>query len=482
MWRRVGSLALVVLLGVVAGARGAAPPADAVAWWRSDPRRFGSVRAPEPGRGVVEAVLRAAARSGLAGDGDAGAIVRALLAASVVGGTEHTLCILDLEVPDLEVPEARGDGLTLRAVLELVGGGGHEEYVRTIESVLGGPAGAGAQRRLVLPGGIAGVAYREEGWPAWREVAWCSTPGAFVVGLGPGALERWFSEAPGAEGESAAHRRQVDGARPAGGVCVEAYVDVNALRRGCPSLFTDDGRGSRLLRAWHLQNARAAMVHARWADVPGGPPLLAIDATWSRRSDPPGSVLRQQVSLDSWPVGEDGPVVPRPPGSYAIVVPVDAERWLSLGLDTFDALVEADRLPAFREARRRWERQHRGALSRVAKAGAPYLVIADYPPPVLPVPGAASVVWALDRGVTAPGMSEQLERLLVSFRDVVARDEAAGMWTVQVGEASPVALASWGLAGFGPEGADRRRQALVGGFGGPGVVEALRAWLRGAAP
>ncbi|MCA9283300.1 MAG: hypothetical protein KDA30_14815, partial [Phycisphaerales bacterium] len=182
-----------------------AVPSDALAYWVMDPGAFRREGAGEKkasaDRLLLLATLRAAVASGIAGSKSQAQWVEGLLAAAMVGEVPHTLAVLDFRAH-------RDDGATkseidsMQIVLVLHTKGRHEEYLRTMRTILIDAANAkgltedakGVQRKLELPGGRNGVAYRAKAWPAWREVSWCSENDQFAIALGAGALDRWFSQ------------------------------------------------------------------------------------------------------------------------------------------------------------------------------------------------------------------------------------------------------------------------------------------------
>lgn len=491
-------------------------PPDSPAWWTFDPSGFNPAQEqPGPERTVLNAGLRSLISSGLIGDDQSTRIVQSVLAASIVGSVPHTLCILEIG----QAPTRPGSKPAVRisAVLALHSGADHKPFVRTIEAILtdAAPAGEkprqpGSQRRIELPGGRSGVCYSEAGWPEWREVSWCSTEGSFVVGLGNDSLARWFraqdareavpnEPRPSGRGngdlspravndEWLAHERVVAEARPDGDIFLEAFINLNALRRAFPDAFPG-GRLEQLLRSSNLANGRAFMLHARWIkpqDVKigriegqyNGPPLIALDATWSARSEPPGSVRRMALTESDWPAELS---MPPPPGGYIAVVPLDVDRWLARALDIYGATLETPAASRFTLRRRAWHSKHSAALGRVSGALGPWLVVSDYPKPPIPMLGAATIYAELRRreGGRSDTFTADLGALLEPFADHVTFDAASQIWSLRADRNGWFQVLSWGLAKHGG------RDVLVGGIdmGVPGAVswrtvEKNREWLR----
>lgn len=484
--------AIVIVLAVfVAGslapcARAASPdpPRDAIAWWWFDPARFGAATKGGPERAAMMSVLRAMVASGVVGDESRSRFVEGLLAAGEVGAWPHTLCLLDFAAHRPPAPPGEATGLDidrLQMVLELRSGADHRQFLRTIKAILidGARAapqeageGEGSQRKIELPGGRAGVAYSEPGWPEWRELSWVSDNGAFLIGLGHGALERWFAarEAPAETGAPApawaTHERLVDSERPAGEVFFEAYMDLDALRRGFPEAFVD-GRAQRVLDTLRLSNARDFMMHGRWIDAPSSDktahaPLIAIDASWSARSERPGVVHRRAFSESSWP-GSELAMAP-PPGSYIIVMKAEWRPWFDVCVSLAQSFTKNAGLAERRALVRSWWAKHGEALLAYVDGLKPWLVLSDTPTPIVPIPGATTAFaefWPVPGEQDVEG---KLADLLSDFGYALSRDDA-GVWWLKMDRSGAVRIPSWGFAGA------KGRRALVVGWGPPAVLE-----------
>lgn len=447
-------------------------PEDAIAWWRLDPSRFAANRADPAVRAqreVVVAGLRAAVASGVIADESAARTLEALLAASEVGGRKHTLCLLDLEAE--RAPDGTGMApRVLRMALELETGADHASILRSVRAILVGdgqrPASApGVQREIELPGGVRGVAYREQGWAPWREISWASTERSFVVGLGRGALERWF-EAQHRPVEAATswagHEQWVDASRPSGPIFFRAYMNFDRIRDGFPEAFVE-GRTPRVLDAISLSNAREVMLHGRWIDAERTGvdiPMIAGDITWSARSERPGVVRGLPISESTWPARLR---MAPPPGSYLIVLRADWERWVHTALELVPAASRTTSTWRRRVAIRRWLRGHGNELRTFLLMLEPWLVLSDVPTPISPMPGAATFFTPLKRGVTARQASEAFQSLLSAHAERIGSEQ--GVWWFRVDSGGVLRIPAWGFVG--PKG----EPIMVGGWGPPVVTE-----------
>jgi len=465
-----------VFSGVPGAAGGTDAPPSAIAWWRLDPGRFRAGQADPAAaarREIVLAGFRAAVASGVVEDSAASKALEGLLAAGEVGSTRHTLCLLDFEAQ--RGPGGTGmDPQILQMVLELESPSNRPALLRTVRAILigsgpGGAEAAGRQRIIKLPGGREGVAYSEADWPAWRQVAWASTEDAFVIGLGEGALEAWFA-APdpdvGTRPPWAAHREAAARARQSDDVFFEAYLGLDGLRRGFPEAFVE-GRAERVLAATNLSNARDFMLHGRWAEPPADrrhPPMIALDATWSARSRAPGAVEHRRLSESSWP--EEEIAMAPPPGSYVIAMPAPWREWVDTALRIVPAATPEEKHVWRMVAVRQWRRAHGDNLRAFLDSLAPWLIVSDTPPPVLPMPGASTFFAELRADASPDDAAALLHSLLSPFREQILRDQ--GVWSFRVDEGGLLRIPSWGFIEAEP------RAVMVGGWGPPVVIENRR--------
>lgn len=449
-------------------------PADAVAYWRLDTTRFAGPGAADPAaqaqRRILLAGLRAAAASGLIAESRAAGALDALLAASEVGARPHTLCLLDLAGERT----ATGHGLaprTLRFALAIESSGDHALLLRTLRAILiGGDSdtAGGVQREITLPGAVRGVSYREPQWAAWHEIQWASTDDMFVIGLGAGSLERWFAAQAAPEPVDtpwAPHRAMVNRVRPAGGVFFEAYLGLDQARHGFPWGFIG-GRVRRVLDTVNLSNARDVMMHARWVEPAADsstPALIALDLTYSARSERPGVVRRVAVSEDHWPA--DLPMSP-PPGTYAIAMRAPWGLWVHTALDLVWATADSDRADFKRAAIQGWLERAGGPLGRLLSRLEPWVVVSDVPPPIAPMPGASTFFVPIKPGVGAEAVSSEMRAVLADHLKRILIED--GVWSFKVDPGGVLRIPSWGLVG------SPARPILVGGWGPPVVTENRR--------
>src|SRR5690606_30286505 len=209
-------------------------------------------------------------------------------------------------------------------------------------------AGEGAQRPIDLAGGRAAMAYTRPDWPAWREVAWYSEPGRFIVTIGEGAMARWLEQRerqylrdpweihrrPARQWLAESAPRAAQAPR-----VIELAADLDRFRRGFPDAIAE-GLAGPFLRAWGLSNARAFMLHGRLvapaepvpeidaaapgepaapdaADAPNSAPpaVLALSATWGSRAEPANTVHHKPIAGPEWPESFGPP--PRAPWACA---------------------------------------------------------------------------------------------------------------------------------------------------------------------
>jgi len=416
-------------------------PPDAIAWWAFDPEGFAGPDANDPQKYFVQGVLRAALAGGLIEDDEAAAVVGGALGASVVMGVPHRVCVFEFGAsPDPATGKTRIDELQM--AIELRTGRDHAALLGAVKSLAvdAGAVGAesngnGSQRRFTLPNGIEAAAYRREEWPAWREVSWCSTPDAFVVGIGPGSLERWFESSGSREGGAwAAHRASVDERRPDGRVFFEGYIDLSAIRAGRPDDFSE-GRTGKALEALRLANGRGAMLHARWIEpvVAGlpedGPPMIAMDASWEPRSHGADQVRSGALSEHAWP---DDLAMSPPPGSYIIVARAKWDEWIAMILDVYRATISDDwDLLTFDSQRDQFERKSGARVKRLTKSLKPWVVFSDVPSPPLPVPGLTTIFLEID-GAHPQRVEQDLSQTIGSATKRIERDTKTGVWGLRV--------------------------------------------------
>ncbi len=445
-------------------------PPDTLAWWRFDPSRFASVQNHQQGRELFIAALRSAASGGLGGE-TAGRVIEGLLAASEIGAAEHIIALLEMRAHR----PASGSGAefdALQMVLHIETDRGHDRLLRTIKTILvDSPDARGddedgppSQRTLELPGDRHAVAFTRKNWGPARTISWCSTDTAFIVGLGEGALQRWFQPSAQPDAEWTPHTRAVDLARPAGPTFLEAYMNIRAMRDRFPAAFTS-GRTPRLRTALGLDHADSCMVHGRFVEntsVPGAPPLIALDLTVSRADD----LEHRMLSEHAWP--SDQTCITPPPGSFTAVINADWARLYSLALALYESTIQDPDLPEFVDARERWERDNAQALDTLFASLSRWIVLSDIPPPIVPVPGLCTVFIESRDGVTHQQIATRLERTLSAFDGVITSGNNSEYW-LRLDDRGLIRLPAWGIA-------RRENHAAIIGSWATAAVRAAAKW------
>ena len=487
---------LVVLLctiacigGLVHGAPPALrdPPPSAVIWYRYDPGVLPAPEAPPPNalqRNLLLSAIRAGLSSGLFGNKTPAHALQSLLAAGELGDTPHVAAILDFGAH--RRPDGTGMEIEhLQAAIAIDDATRVPAYLRTIRALALATSGANpealSQSSVSIPGVGEAVRLTSSAWPGWMALSWTVHDGRFILGIGRGALEGWFARPSGA-GELdpawAAHRAAVRSARPARAAFLEAYVDIAALRSAFPLAFAS-GRTPRMLAALDLRDATSVMLHAAAlgpsapGDSPGSSgapqaPLIALD--WTAAAS--GGVAWRPLSASSWP-GEEATGLAPPPGTSILVASVDWPSALQWALDVYAATVQSEDLPEFEAARGRWEAAHADSVDSLLASLRPWLVLSDVPPPLLPIPGLATIFVAADRGPeTTKALEGLFEDLIAPFSDrlIVAGPSGARTWALKLDDRGVVRLPAWGFVST-PDG-----PLLVGGWGLP-VVHENRARL-----
>lgn len=375
-------------------------PEGTVAYWIVDGKVMGE---DERTQALMAAGLRGLMDSVISVEG-ASSAADALLRGKILAGASYKVCLLELEgqaVPARDKRAARvfrptkfGAVIDIRAKKET-----HDRFNAAMEGAIStdGKGGPSRQRKeLDLPGGLKGQLSVSE--DDWRNVAWVSTPDAFIVGFGKGALEKWMSAKAGNARVAAwgLQRNLIYQKRAKGVRAFEAFVDLNALRQSVPEEFAA-GRLGPLAHAWHVQNDRTLMVHGT---LPGkgdaakgdsaadaaGVPLLAIDVTWSDRAEKPGQWKSVSVSEGAWPAG-----VARPSsGAWAILMRPTVLSWVNVGAETYQELGGGIEFSALQS---RWERRMQPVLEKVVPRIGDWVMVApglDVTVGLKPAEGAAA--------------------------------------------------------------------------------------------
>lgn len=487
-----------------------------------NPAPLGARSRETPGSAISAALMRLAVASGMLPEGRAGEAAGAALVASVLSSTPHRIILLDV-AGDAGVvggagEQAPGAGLritSLALVIEIWTGADHTALRNTVRAALvdhDARAGAGAQRAIDLPGGRAAMAYTRPDWPAWREVAWYSEEGRFIVTIGEGAMARWLEQRDRAylRDPWADHRRHHfdwlnearggggGGARPAR--VAELGLDLDRFRRGFPDAIAE-GLAGQFLRAWGLSNARSFMLHAqlvapgeipgggptpgavgapdpaRAVAVPGGPAMLALSATWSSRAEAPLSIHHKPVALPVWPEALGAAPAEAP---WACALALNWPAAISRALATWGASMPLDERRRVGPTVERWLRQHNPRLSRIlAMLDPAAAVIAPAPPADGWPPLGAMVIAPARVGMEAEDLEAHISTLMRSLPG--ARfDPDTGTWAVgllpePLDPTGALGQLAWGVgerAGraviVAAAGGDARRQVAEARGGGGG--------------
>jgi hypothetical protein len=344
-------------------------PQGTVAYWAAGASLPASSEL-NPTRLLVERGASALLAGALRVEGGGTSVPGMLLDSGLLKARGYRLCLMEIESSPQPARANAETGVSIRklsGVFEIRGGAGHAEFISAIQHGLDEDERArkvqgGIARPLTLPGGVRGMAYARSGEDDWREVSWCSTDSAFLVGFGAGALERWLTAESGrdpAACEWVLHRasatsKHLEGTETA----FEAFVDLNALRRVFPEQFAYGPLGA-IARAWHLPNARTAMLLAKSTGDNTGR-TLQIAAAWSSRSERPGlgrAMLLSAALPANWKHGTTD--------SVTTVLKADWSGVISLLAETYPALSTTRAASEFNGARTRYLARRGTAMRRV---------------------------------------------------------------------------------------------------------------------
>lgn len=274
--------------------------------------------------------------------------------------------------------------------------------------------------------------------------------------LGPEGFAEW-----------PAHRRAVEGVRPGGPTVLELALNIDAIRHQCPGEFDTGGaRGQSLLSTLGVSNARlvgfhvrlvpAASVAPRDPSLPrignaadaayAGPPLAIVEASWSARSQPPGTVHHAALTLPYWPVAQ---MVPVGAGDAAFVVAGRAV-WRPLaekGTGVYEATFPTADRTALEGSVKRWHADHGSALDRLLGGLGPWVGWS------CPIGGEdrGRLVWRIRLRPDAP--ADSAARLLAEIGAGPGDIRAASRWgglTVRLGIDGGAPAALRGSIEFGP--------------------------------
>lgn len=336
------------------------PPPGSIGWVSVDPRVWGEApSSPAQAGEVLEAV---AVLARLPTEETSGRVLSSLgsvVGAALVGGSPVRATLLEIDAA------ATGEKIRtgrLLAVVEIQSPEPHAEAIAALRAALGLPAGVSV-RRLELPGGLEGFAARDEAWAAGREVSWCSRPESLVVGVGEGALGRWFS--PREEREAAWEGHRSAAKVKAGSMAAAVFLDFNELRERAPDAL-GTGLARRLAEGARLGNARSLLISATRAGT--GP--IAVEATWSSRAEKPGTFHSAILAHPSWPANWGEPTEP-----LTMAVSMNLRYYIVLGQSLLRASRDEWGRMEFEAAVSAWVRGHGPELERLTGVLAPAGVV-----------------------------------------------------------------------------------------------------------
>lgn len=395
--RCVRPLVIAGLCAILWCARAEAQPILAL---RFDTSHLGSPRDAALQKAVLDAMLARLSLEQLLQDPVAEGVLRECLAQAAATGARASL-----DVASAAQAHA-GEALRYRALLAIRSAGTMDAYASILERCT-----ANAPSSKVAVAGESVAEHRDPSWPAWRSLDVLSQKGVLVIGLGEGraAIEHALATPP-TDAPLDRHRDALG--HRAGTPVLECYIDLNLARVSFPDSFGDDPAG-RFLAACHLANARSCMLHVRSSGAPG---TLAIDATWSLRSEPDDRIRR--VSIASF-----APDAERQRDPLAILRP-EMTRWALASLDAYASLLGPEVRRSFDRQRRAWAARRLPLLARLeASLGAEAMLALDQSASGLTL-GAWRLRWPLRQGVKPGDVSRAVRALLDPWeKDIAPNDD-----------------------------------------------------------
>lgn len=419
---------LLLILCLVIPVRAQPPvgavPADALAYASLNAGLLGTSGNAEAQRAAVNNFFDWLGANRLLDDSAAEACLRAILAGALVHARPVSLCVFHAAESE------DGAEFRFRGVLSIDTGDAHAAIVASLDDALSRTT----RTALDIPGLPSAVEHRSAGAPAWRSTCVVSAPGRIDIGLGEGraALVRWFAF-DGILPERAPlsrHRAATDApnTRP----LLELYIDLNQLRRAFPARFGDDA-AARLLAAFHLANARSFMLHVR---RPGAAAeSLAIDATWSVRSEPDDAVRRLVVAH---PVADASPL--------AAHLRPDWPAWVIGAVDAYAAIVPGAEARDFARARRTWASRRLPILSRVQSSLAETARVTLERDASGVALGAVLFRMPIKDPGRADSVTREVRAVLDPFAERISTDTTGRTYWLQPAPPSPLRAVSWGTA------------------------------------
>jgi hypothetical protein len=434
----LGRAILVACAALLSGQADAQPPAefwrvprDAVAFWAVDPGPLGGP-AVDRNRELVEAALAWGVPA--SAGAEPGPLLSAVGDRETLGQSPYRLALLSFAATCQ--PPIKGDPRPasidhLETVLE-IDQPAHPEAV--IERLRKDRSGNGwLEAAVTLPGNRQGQRLSKAEAPT-ATIEWCQDHGALVVGEGAGSLAQWYEFS----GPADAFAEQHGAALPhQGRTAVIGWVNLNTLRERAPELFAY-GRYARLLQAWELSNSRSLYLSGRIVAQEGHhPPLLALSAAWSPRSEPTTSIHKAELTERSWP----GSVPFTGPADcvYAIVAHADWRGVVNGALGTAESLAPSP--TAFQERFKRWSSDHASPFVQTVKSLDDYAVV--YGPTAADHSAAATIYSRRD----ASGFAGNVTSLSAALAPVVTRSGVTGAFRTQSNTkpAPPWAGLQWSL-------------------------------------
>lgn len=406
-----------------------AVPDSAIAWFAFDPGLFGAGEQADPVRVLVERALRA--------------------------------CLVD--VPPLD-RGAESPVAPVARLLELARGKAWPYRLAimdlAVESAAAGARGAEPRLRVTRLAAVMDIRAPGESGPRLAKEVREAGPGVEVreeegrvlVAIGHGGegaravIDRWVAAEHVRRDQAEPWHGHRTRASAAAGVpegvmrgtpMLEAWLDLNALRRAMPDAFAGT-RLHRLLREWRVINARTLMVHVHRVEaeqVRGDgyrhAPLVAIELSWSARSEPRDAIHAASIARAEWPDGAPAFGLSPQKGAYAILMRAEWGTWLRAVLGTYrscgsdwDELARSTRIGA-------WEKKHAGAAARLVEASSGW-VQAWAPGP--DAPGEASqllIVAPLKPGADGGQFEKDLAEVSSTIDAAVKFDEFRKWWAVE---------------------------------------------------
>lgn len=354
---------------------------------------------------------------------DAAGMVRAddqpvadgVLAASILASYPHRAAILDFQAG--RVGKGTLDLKRLDVVIEIDAPGAFESIRRSLETALAHYSAAAdvQQTEIELPGQRRGVRYRDQNWPAWVTLEWCTDQQHVWFGIGEGVLERWLNMNDPVRSDPSAVLHRAAANFPADADhFFEFFMDIRGLRKAAPTLF-HTGRTLPLLAVFDMDRADEWMAHG-WTSGT----FLMLDTTTKEK----GRLSARRLTQNTWP-SDLG--VPQPPGKFHLVAPIDwpsaSERVTELvrwSHDPRDRHLVDESMQDFTAAS---GIQPGEAVNKVQ----PWLLVSDYPHSWLSLPGTVTLYAPLRPDVDSDEARAMLKRLMRPLREMHTAPDSVGV-------------------------------------------------------